>query len=125
MRAAAVRVCPGLVTAAAAWLGCGLDAWAAGARRWLASSEGRFGSTLVINGWQDLNIAPCAVAALELDAAAQQPAVGAAGASANVRLWFRQQRHRAPSSSFEFQGSDRSATADCGLGPVVRATVWL
>ena len=99
--------------------------WYAQAGRLLASSEGRYGAALAIEGWQELTIAPCAVAALEFDSAAQQQAVGAAGAGANVRLWFGQQRHRAPSSWLEFHWSYRWATADRGQGPVVRATLWL
>lgn len=100
-------------------------AWYTDASRLLASSEGRYGPALSIEGWQELTITPCAVAALEFDSAATQQAVGVAGAGANVRLWFGQKRHRAPSSWFEVHGSYRFATADRGQGPVVRATLWL
>lgn len=99
--------------------------WYTDAARLLASAEGRYGPALAIDGWPELTILPCAVAALEFDSAAQQQGVGVAGAGANVRLWFGRQRHRAPSSWLEIHGSYRWATADRGQGPVVRATLWL
>ena len=100
-------------------------AWYTDAARLLASSEGRYGPALSMEGWPELILQPCAIATVEVDTAAYQPAVAVVGAGANARVWFGQKRHRAPSSWLEVHGSYRFATAERGAGPVLRATLWL
>ena len=91
--------------------------------RLLCGGEARYGPTLPLPMWPRLTVNPHALAAVEFDTASAPKLVDALGPGINLRLWFDEDRYRAPRGWLEIHASYRWADAGRGDGPMLRATL--
>lgn len=107
----------------ASWQVRGEAAYYWNSRHLLVGSEVRYGVVWPLPGLNRLTLYPHAWLAVEYDNVAAPQLVDATGPGLSLRLWFGEDRYRAPPGWLEINANYRFADAERGRGPALRATL--
>jgi len=107
----------------ASWQVYGEGAYYLDARQLLIGTEARCGVTWPVPSYSRMTLFPHAFVAVEYDSKAIDELIDAVGPGLSVRVWFGEDRYRAPRGWAEVNATYRFADAERARGPALRATI--
>ena len=107
----------------ASWQVYGEAAYYLNAGQLLVGTEARYGITWPVPNFTRMTLFPHAFVAVEYDSKAIDELIDAVGPGLSMRLWFGEDRYRAPPGWLEINATYRFADAERARGPALRATL--